>query len=627
MGDLGFLQWEDPYEWTETNHAARNHAIRYENRIFKHIAHASGSERELQKEKHAYMAAYGRMNTMKPIRIPQDNPHILISPRLQVEGVYYWKHVRDPKWKYADDLDFWSVQDAPYVAYTQDVVAGKLDYTLHVKTPTSHWTHKKNGGDTVAIMNHRVYFIEGDEPLHYNRLVSLSLYTGQQRKVIYEEKNPSIVISLVKQENRTLFLIGEDAGYQRLWWITPTGSIKRLDADGVSFKPVGCSKDGRPVYFVRQGDFTKPWTLVGHGWKLNREIERSGIDFCSMAQNVLISRHQGLRTVWNMSTTSEPKRLHSGFFTPLPFTDWPFWRGDSVLTAPIWVRGPSRPPYKFLVAKSEIYVDSEKIRPYAEETRGESMSPDGLRVGWLLLTSAKSQRKPRRLMVAAYGAYGTSTNLDTTRWIPWLDAGWAVALAFVRGGGDSNESWAELGRMSGKLFAVGDFEACIKDLQRRTHCGPEHTCIFGRSAGGLLIGNLLSKYPTGDLFHCVYAEAPYVDLLKTASNPALPLTEYEYKEFANPRKGPAEFEQALRMSPIHSLPAGGAPGVHVLCRSGKNDIQVYPYEALKWILTLRGNREDTTKILHVNSQYHSTYGAEMYLEYAEDFLIINNWLK
>ena len=286
-------------------------------------------------------------------------------------------------------------------------------------------------------MNHRVYFIEGDEPLQYTRLVSLSLYTGQQRKVIYEEKNPSIVIFLVKQENRTLFLIGEDAGYQRLWWITPTGSIKRLDADGVSFKPVGCSKDGRPVYFVRQGDFTKPWKLVGHGWKLNREIERSGIDFCSMAQNVLISRHQGVRTVWHMSTTSEPKRLYSGFFTPLPFTDWPFWRGESVATAPIWVCSPSRAPYKFLVAKSEIYVDSGQIRPYAEEVHGESVSPDGLRVGWLLLTSANSQRKPKRLMVAAYGAYGTSTNLDTTRWIPWLDAGWAVALAFVRGGGDT----------------------------------------------------------------------------------------------------------------------------------------------------------------------------------------------
>jgi len=81
------------------------------------------------------------------------------------------------------------------------------------------------------------------------------------------------------------------------------------------------------------------------------------------------------------------------------------------------------------------------------------------------------------------------------------------------------------------------------------------------------------------------------------------------------------------MSPIHTLPVVGAPGVHVLCRSGANDIQVYPYEALKWILTLRGNRKDISKILHVSSNYHHTYGLQMYLEYAEDFIIINEWLK
>lgn len=625
MGDLGFLQWKDPYEWTETNHVARNEAIRHENRIFKHVVHASGSTAELQKEKHAFLAAYHRMNTTKPLRIPEDNPHILVSPRLKTEGMYYWKHVRDPKWKYAEDLDFWSADDAPYVAYTQDVVVGKLDYTLHVKTPKSHWIHKRNGGPYVAIMNHRVYFIEGDQSLHYTRLVSLSLYTGQQRKIVYEEANSSIALTLLKRENRALFLLGEDAGYQRLWWITAKGSIHRLNPDGVSFKAVGCSSHGKPVYFVRTGDFTKPWRLVGHGWKLNRDIERSGIDFCSIAQNVLISRHQGLRTVWYMSTTAQPKRLETGFFTVIPYTDWPFWRGDSLATAPIWLCSPSRPPYTIHVAKSEIYVDSGHVRPYAKEVTGESTSPDGIRVGWLLLTSGSG--KPKRLMLDAYGAYGTPTDFNTTRWIPWLDAGWAIALVFVRGGGDSNDSWAELGRMSGKLFAVADFEASIKDLQRRTGCGPEHTCIFGRSAGGLLIGNLVSKHPNGELFKCVYAEAPYVDLLKTASNPALPLTEYEYKEFANPRRGPADFEQALRMSPIHTLPAGGAPGVHLLCRSGANDIQVYPYEALKWIFTLRGNRKDVNKILHVDSNYHHTYGAEMYVEYAEDFLIINRWLK
>jgi hypothetical protein len=626
MGDLGFLTWEDPYEWMETNHVARNHAFRYENRVFNYIIHASGTAAELHKKKHTFLVAYHSMSSMKSIQIPQKRPHILVSPRLDTEGVYYWKDVRDPKWRYADDLDFWSVQDAPYVAYTQDVVVGKLDYILHVKTPNSHWIHKKNGGPDVAIMNHRVYFIEGDKPLQYNRLVSLSLYTGKQRKVIYEETNKSIAISLIKKENRSLFLLGEDAGYQMLWWITPTGSIKRLEPDGICFKAVGNSKTGQPVYFVRIGDMTKGWKLVGHNWKLNRIIEKSGIDFCSILQNLVITRHQGVRTIWAMSTTSEPKDLNSGFFTVLPYTAWQFWRGDSILSAPIWVCSPSRHPYKILIAKSEIYVDST-TKAYAKESRGQSTSSDGIDVGWLLLQDPKRTARPRGLMLVAYGAYGTETSLNTTRWIPWLDAGWAIALLFVRGGGDSNEGWAELGRMSGKLFAVADFEACIRDLQKKTGCGPEHTCIFGRSAGGLLIGNLVSKHPTGDLFKCVYAEAPYVDLLKTASNPDLPLTDYEYKEFANPRLGPVEFEQALHISPIHTLPANGATGVHVLCRSGMNDIQVYPYESLKWIMTLRGNRKDTTKILNVNSQYHRTYGAQLYLEYAEDFLIINNWLK
>jgi hypothetical protein len=621
MGDLGFLQWIDPYEWTERDPKARNHAIQNENRLFKRIL----GRTDLRRDKHVFVEAYHQTNTIKTVRIPERNPQILVRPRLRIEGVYYWKHVGDARWKYADDLDYWPTENGPYIAYTQDTAIGKLDYILHVKTPKSHWIHKRGGGPDVAVMNHRVYYIESEAPLQYTRLVSLSLYTGQERKVIYEEKNPSISISLLKQENRALFLLGEDAGYQRLWWITPTGSIKRLEPDGVSFKAVGCSNDGSPVYFVRSGDFTKPWKLVGCGWKLNREIEKSGIEFCSLVQSMLITRCQGLRTIWYMSPTSQPKRLESSFFTILSHTIWPFWMGNSIATAPIIVCSPSRPPYTICIGKSEIYVNSEKQRAYAEELVGESTSADGIRVGWLLLKKGKTN--PKRLMVIAYGAYGTPTNLDTTRWIPWIDNDWAVGLAFVRGGGDSNESWAELGRMGGKLFALADFEACIKDLQRRTGCGPKHTCIFGRSAGGLLIGGLVSKYPTGDLFKCIYAEAPYVDLLKTASNPSLPLTKYEYKEFANPTRGPAEFEQAMKISPIHTLPAGGAPGVHVLCRSGANDIQVYPYEALKWIFTLRGNQKDMTKILHVNSQYHSTYGSEMYIEYAEDYYIINQWLK
>lgn len=615
MERLGFLEWEDPYEWTEIDPVARTHAIEGENRLFKQTVIGSGGN--LKEVRAAFVAAYKKTEQNHLMKIPLDGgrPQVIVESRIDVEGLYYWKYSGEREWKYADDLDVDYFHGVPYVAFTYDSSRGKLDYNLHVKTPKLQWTYKRNGGMDVAIMNHRVYFIEATKPLHYYRLVSLSLYTGDKRRIIYEETNPGIELSLVKAENRALFLLGDEAGHQQLRWISPRGAAKRLEPGGVSFFPVGCSGNN-PIYFVRLHNFANPWKLVGASWKLNQEIENSGIEYCWFAIGILITKFQGIRTVWSVNSDRAPKRLDRGFFSVLSCSMWPLWRGER--KTQIWVHSPISPTY--------VLNEKGGLNPYADYKTGEAISSDGMPVQWLLVHGTR-QKNTRGLMLSAYGAYGIASDLSTTRWRPWLDAGWAVAIVFVRGGGDSNEAWAELGRLGGKLQAVSDMEACCKDLQKRTGCGPDRTCIFGRSAGGLIVGNLVSKHPRGDLFKCVYAEAPYVDLLKTASNPKLPLTEYEYKEFGNPRASPADFEQTLRMSPIHTLPSSGAPGVHVLCRSGEDDIQVYPYESLKWILTLRGKRKDTTKILHVNSQSHHTYGGELYTEYAEDFLIINHWLK
>jgi hypothetical protein len=510
-----------------------------------------------------------------------------------------------------------------YVAYTHDSSRSRLDYSLHVKTPEGQWTHKNSGGMEVAIQGDRVFFLEATKPIMYNRLVSLSLSDGKDRQVLYEETNPNISIGIVRAENRAMFLMGDDAGYQRLWWVKSSGKLRRLDPDGVSFFPVGCRETAGPVYFVRKGGFTKPWKLVGATWKLNREIEESGIEFCIRTHSILVTRFRGLRTVWRLSSTDSPKRLECGLFTVLPYSVWPFWRGET--NAPLWVCSPITPVYRILISKTDLYVESP-LSPYAKGIMGQSTSSDGMIVNWALIQGSRSSIKG--LMLVAYGAYGIPTSLETIRWVPWLEDGWAVALIFVRGGGDSNETWTQLGKLEGKLQGVADFEASCKDIQKRTGCGPKRTCIFGRSAGGLMVGNLVTRHPKGDLFAYVYAEAPYVYLLKTAANPVITLTEYEYKEFANPHSSPTEFERALHMSPIHMLPEEGVPDIGILCRGGANDVQVGAYEALKWIYTLRGKREkDPRKLLYVNQYGHHTYGANLFSEYAEDFVIMNDWLK
>ena len=156
----------------------------------------------------------------------------------------------------------------------------------------------------------------------------------------------------------------------------------------------------------------------------------------------------------------------------------------------------------------------------------------------------------------------------------------------------------------------------------------ERTVLFGRSAGGYLVGATVVRNPNGALFGHVYTEVPYVDVLRTASNPTLPLTEYEYLEFGNPAYSLLDFEVMLRLGPITGLGKEGAPGVSVLCRTAENDTQVYPYEAVKWMDALRGHgvkgdSDTNQKLLAISGgQGHFTRGERLYTERAEDYILL-----
>jgi oligopeptidase B len=160
-------------------------------------------------------------------------------------------------------------------------------------------------------------------------------------------------------------------------------------------------------------------------------------------------------------------------------------------------------------------------------------------------------------------------------------------------------------------------------MQRDTGLGAKDTVVFGRSAGGYLVGAAVVRHPMGDLFGGAYVEVPYVDVLRTASNPSLPLTAFEYLEFGDPARRVADFEFLLRHSPISGLGAEGAPGVRVLCRTALNDKQVYAYESAKWVDALRGSGGGADKLLAITAgQGHFVKGHQRDIERAEDFLLL-----
>jgi oligopeptidase B len=85
----------------------------------------------------------------------------------------------------------------------------------------------------------------------------------------------------------------------------------------------------------------------------------------------------------------------------------------------------------------------------------------------------------------------------------------------------------------------------------------------------------------------VYAEVPYVDVLRTTSNPKLPLTELEYTEFGDPLHKVVDYEALKAISPMETIPMAPADAPFILVRTAFYDVEVLPYESVKYVTKLQ----------------------------------------
>ena len=110
---------------------------------------------------------------------------------------------------------------------------------------------------------------------------------------------------------------------------------------------------------------------------------------------------------------------------------------------------------------------------------------------------------------------------------------------------------------------------------------------MGGSAGGLLMGAVLNMRP--DLFAGAVAQVPFVDVVTTMLDDAVPLTTGEYDEWGNPHER-AAFDDILGYSPYDNVSARAYPALLVL--AGLHDSQVQYWEPAKWVAKLRALKTD-----------------------------------
>ena len=125
----------------------------------------------------------------------------------------------------------------------------------------------------------------------------------------------------------------------------------------------------------------------------------------------------------------------------------------------------------------------------------------------------------------------------------WLAPGGVLVIANIRGGGEFGPAWHKAGMRAGKKLAHDDFAAVAKDLIARGVTRPARLACQGGSNGGLLVGNMLTRYP--DLFCAIDCPVPLLDMKRHAKLSAEPSSISEYghpdtpEAWASPRQIPS----------------------------------------------------------------------------------------
>ena len=597
--DIGHARWFDPWAALEDPASpAFKDAVRDENaRWTAAVAAAPNVKR--------WLHAFQRFGTHA---LPND-PHYAhiwytwngINVRIQYTPGHRKSVWFDGKQVHKDCTEFDTDPESDLYYTIADV--GNGDETLELRVyrcgaQRPVWT-KKPVGPTAAFVGNVLYYQTVENQLRYPGIIQVQKRTGGSAKQVFHERDPRFQVELVKHSGqRDVFFVIANALTHRIGhipfesvhytWMTPHTES--------SLWPI--KKD------VWLSD-----SVIHYG---NRTVklpkDQHVVEALPCPQGIrIVTTHQACNNlyVYNESQhkfdvefeSSEPNQIHITESTTL-------------------YHHPAKPTR--VVGTDGQCVDFPEPLRLTFSKHGQVKSRDGTHVPY---TMVSSNANPTFLIVEGYGSYGISCHRSyPIHWLPWLERGAALVVAAPRGGREDGDAWYDGGRTAQrKQNTFNDVAAVIQAAQRRLKLSPHKTIFYGRSAGGLLAANIAHQYYS--LVSAVYAEVPYVDVLRTTTNPALPLTRLEYDEFGDPCSRPEDYDALQRISPVDTVPIAPTNAPFVLVRTGVHDAQVLPYEALKWAKKLRA--AGWTALVGIDGAGgHFAAADVMYGQQAEDAAIL-----
>lgn len=212
-------------------------------------------------------------------------------------------------------------------------------------------------------------------------------------------------------------------------------------------------------------------------------------------------------------------------------------------------------------------------------------SDDGTQVPYFVV--GREQDTPGPTLMTGYGGFEIAETPAYNGVIGrgWLARGGTYVVANIRGGGEYGPEWHNSAIRENRHRAYEDFAAVARDLVTRGISTPEQLGIEGASNGGLLMGVMLTQYPT--LFGAIVCQVPLLDMWRYHE---LLAGSSWMAEFGDPRE-PEDWAFIRLYSPYHNV-TSGRPYPPTLFMTSTRDDRVHPAHARKMVARLHEHGYD-----------------------------------
>jgi prolyl oligopeptidase len=207
---------------------------------------------------------------------------------------------------------------------------------------------------------------------------------------------------------------------------------------------------------------------------------------------------------------------------------------------------------------------------------------DGEKIPYFLIGKNLRDTAPRATILYGYGGFEISMTPSYMALAGklWLEPGHLYVIANIRGGGEFGPRWHEAARRKTKHVAHDDFAAVARHLAASGVTTAKQLAGMGGSNGGLLVGNMLTRYP--ELFGAIVCAVPLLDMARYTK---LLAGHSWIAEYGDP-DDPAEWEFLRAYSPYH-LTVTGKTYPPVLFTTNRTDDRVHPGHARKMMARMK----------------------------------------